>query len=184
MIWCSHFEVFVGGFWLSLSLFHCSLRRSLCVCARFFVLYFIPLYGEKRVKLSQHTQQIQYGDLPAKYVSNLYAHDVTLVIFPFARCWCYNFSSRVMGASCIRAAKASFSPTEMKKKRKIQRERKGRRERKRAKITTSTKYENTNVSIFILSLSAVKLGVNWIKICNNKYHRKRRKRKTYRINKI
>lgn len=129
MIWCSHFEVFVGGFWLSLSLFHCSLRRSLCVCARFFVLYFIPLYGEKRVKLSQHTQQIQYGDLPAKYVSNLYAHDVTLVIFPFARCWCYNFSSRVMGASCIRAAKASFSPTEMKKKRKIQREQGEEREK-------------------------------------------------------
>lgn len=36
-----------------------------------------------KLYVSQRTQQIQYGDLPTKYVSNLCVHVVTTVIFPF-----------------------------------------------------------------------------------------------------
>lgn len=67
----------------------------------------------------ERTQQIQYGDLPTKYVSNLCVHVVTTVIFFdfFFRCWRYNFSSRkCYGVSQKSiAAKASFSPTRNEK---------------------------------------------------------------------
>lgn len=62
--------------------YHCSSFRSLhfgCVC--------IVLNGNCchifKLYVSQVTQQIQYGDLPTKYVSNLCAHIVTIVIFSF-----------------------------------------------------------------------------------------------------